>query len=85
MEMNNFLNIGVLTIHLQRIQSSDVLPKETNWKKLPGRKSVNDRWYNCVIKFFFKNQSFCFTSIFQASKCVYTCMNQIKNEKISQQ
>ena len=30
MEMKIFLNIGVLTIHLQRIQRSAVLPKETN-------------------------------------------------------
>lgn len=58
MEINNFLNIGVLTIHLQRIQSSDVLPKETNWKKLPGSKSVNDRWYNCIIKFLKKIKVF---------------------------
>lgn len=58
MEMKIFLNIGVLTIHLQRIQRSAVLPKETNWKKLPGSKSVNDRWYNCIIKFFKKIKVF---------------------------
>ena len=44
MEMKIFLNIGVLTIHLQRIQRSDVLPKKLIEKNYPVAKvwTIND-------------------------------------------